>query len=200
MPKSVIAALILSAVLMISCVESMDAEEAFRKEHAEMTKKLREKHGISRGGARDHEDMENDMPRMPRMPPRVPRGAGGLKPHGMESLHGRSKMEDDDFPGDADVDHNIGKTRDVVFTEDGSLGLSVVREWGQSHFLIEKAYGQAKDLGVKVGEAIVAINGEKVRWKNLSQLQDQLKKASRPVTVQMGEHRPHGFRHHHPEL
>merc|ERR1711990_455854 len=133
-------------------------------------------------------DMEHGMPRMPRMPPRLPRA--GQRAGGAVSRHSASArrgMDDDEDEGEHEVDHNIGKVRDVEFKENGGLGLTVVREWGQSHFLVEKVTGQAAKLGVKVGEAVVSVNGDKVRWKNLSQLQDQLRKAGRPVTVQFAE-------------
>merc|ERR1711937_1026287 len=97
--------------------------------------------------------------------------------------------EEEEMSRMAEEDHHIGKTREVTFTEAGGLGMHISREWGHSHFLVDKVAGQAQKKGVKVGEVIAAVNGKKVRWKNLQQLTDMIKRAGRPVTVTVGEHR-----------
>jgi len=208
-----------------------DADEKFNKEHKEMTDKLREKHNIKappagrendidqRRGLNQHDDRRDDryddrdfggdpeyrrqmrrnrdpdMPRMPRMP-------GGRRDMDND-------MDDDDHGydrhsrRDLDEDHNIGATRELTFTNQ-SLGMGITREWGHSHFLVNKVKGEAEKLGVKVGEAIVSVNGAKTRWKNLAQVTDQIRKAGRPVQVTLGEHKAHGgfggSNRNHPEL
>lgn len=84
-----------------------------------------------------------------------------------------------------------GATRELTFSSRG-LGLVVVREWGHSHFLVKSVKREAAQLGVQVGEALVAIGGKKTRWKTLLQLQEQLRVESRPTVVQFGELRAHG--------
>jgi len=154
-------------------------------------------------------DDPRGMPRMPRMPrqPRMPRTPGQRRQH---ERRGYDDFERDDMYDDYEDDHrhheelpdrNIGATHTVKFNEE-SLGLEISREWGHSHFLIDKVKGEAEKLGVKVGQAIVSVNGAKTRWKNLAQLTEQIKKAGRPVEVEIGEHRPHGHfgGRHHPDL
>jgi len=60
----------------------------------------------------------------------------------------------------------------------------VVREWGESYFVIKTVHGAAAGYGVEVGEAIVTVGGTSVRWKGLSELTMLLRNAPRPVAVE----------------
>jgi len=204
---------------LVAC-SAEDPDEAFAREHREMTEKLRRKHGIpaAAGGADDamaraqhlrrqmtngenddFPDMAHRMPggahkpRRPRMPrhPRMPRDGQGMDHNHLSDHEGADPYEGLDDPAH-DIDHNIGKTKELTFHE-ASLGMEISREWGHSHFLIDKVKGEAAKLAVEVGHAVVAVNGAKTRWKNLAQLTEQIKKAGRPVTLTIGEHHPHGF-------
>jgi len=145
-------------------------------------------------------DQEREMPggRMPRMPHGLQHGRDmdsfdmherarrGRHDDDMEDSFGHHQRRQEEME-----DHNIGKRRELTFSAQG-LGLEISREWGHSHFLVDKVKGEAEKLGVKVGEAIVAVNGARTRWKNLAQVTEVIKKAGRPVKLEFGEHRPHG--------
>jgi len=200
-----------SLVLLICIVSSVvqannDADEKFNKEHKEMTDKLREKHNVTAPPDIDDPDFKGDPeylrqmrrnrdPDTPRMP-RMPGGRRDMDNAMDDDVKGRNRHDRDRHGRDlvAEIeDRNIGATRELTFTNQ-SLGMGITREWGHSHFLINKVKGEAEILGVKVGDAIVSVNGVKTGWKNLKALKDQIKEAGRPVQIKLGEHQAHrGF-------
>merc|ERR1712224_1162101 len=170
----------------------------------EAMRRMRDMPGMGDRMDRDRMDRMDRMDRIDRMGGRhdpMDDYHGGRRPRHDMDHYGRGRRFDDEDDHREEEDHHIGKTRELTFTEPGSIGLHISREWGHSHFLVDKVTGQAEKNGAKVGEVVAAVNGRKVRWKNLQQLQDMIKNAGRPVKVTLGEHRPDGmFGGRHREL